>query len=75
MIDGENGSDSKNVLEKKDVKNLKEKDKRKDRTDDDFCPLPNSKKKKQKALQNSNRNVIPNIIHQVVSFMFKKKKS
>ena len=57
------------------MKNRKEKGKKRIRTDDDFCPQPNGKKRKQKVPQNSNRNVIPNIIHQVVSFMFKKKKS
>lgn len=43
--------------------------------DDEFLPKTKKNKKKKKFAQNTNRNVVPNIMHQVISFLFKKNRS
>lgn len=43
--------------------------------DDDYRPAKSNKRKARKNKQDENRNVIPNSIHQILSFIQKKTKS
>ena len=43
--------------------------------DEEFKPKSKKLRKKREILQNKNRNVIPNIIHQIFSFLFKRNRS
>lgn len=43
--------------------------------EDEFRPYVQESKKSRKSPQNANRNVVPNIMHQVISFLQKKSKS
>lgn len=43
--------------------------------DDEFLPNVPEEKKKRRTPQNANRNIVPNIMHQVISFMLKKSRS
>jgi hypothetical protein len=47
----------------------------KDQIDDDYRPANRTKKQAKKNKQDENRNVIPNSIHQILSFIQKKNKS
>lgn len=59
---------------------LKQKPEKKEKSklrkeEEDFKPNTPEPKKSRRTPQNANRNVIPNIMHQVISFLQKKNKS
>lgn len=43
--------------------------------EEEFRPYTQDSKKNRRSPQNANRNVVPNIMHQVISFLQKKSKS
>lgn len=57
------------------VTQQKPKRKRRAREEEDFIPNVQEAKKPRRTPQNANRNVVPNIMHQVISYLQKKNKS
>lgn len=69
--DNSNFIDSKNT----DLIHTQHKPQRPHKDEEEFRPYMPEVKKGRRTTQNTNRNVVPNIMHQVISYLQKKSKS